>query len=373
MATKPTSLPEWATGSGSSVVEPATGQKQQGHEVGRKTPAGWQNWYQKLVYDWIQFLNAIEGTAPNGAGLSATGAGTGPGFEGTGGGSSGPGLKGTGGAPNGNGGEGVGTGAGAGLRGTTTTGTANGVIGLNTAGASNTGAGVKGQGTNVYGVIAEGGVARSALRIVPQAADPTNQQKGDVQTDSTTGLPKVSNGTSMLHLLAQRYALTQLSDELTGDLITAGANFQLAAADIEVVIPANTLRAGSVIHFSAMGNFTLDADASPDDLEFFITLGGDANIIGKVVASMTAGETGNWNIQGCATLRAPGAAATFSAQSVGGCTVDTIPETVSNYRFGGNVLNVDTTAALSLKARIRMTDADADDSFFLQNFVVSVT
>lgn len=57
MAEKPNQLPEWATDPGADVVEPPEGKKQQGWIQGEKPPAGFFNWFFRLVYLWLDWLS----------------------------------------------------------------------------------------------------------------------------------------------------------------------------------------------------------------------------------------------------------------------------------------------------------------------------
>ncbi len=56
MATKPTQLPTWAT-SGTNISEPATGRKTAGWLSGMAAAAGFFNWWQNLVYRWVDWLS----------------------------------------------------------------------------------------------------------------------------------------------------------------------------------------------------------------------------------------------------------------------------------------------------------------------------
>lgn len=60
---KPTTLPEWATGGGASVVEPLLAEKQLGWVASTKPPASWFNWILLTIYNWIVWLDAFENTA----------------------------------------------------------------------------------------------------------------------------------------------------------------------------------------------------------------------------------------------------------------------------------------------------------------------
>jgi hypothetical protein len=60
MAVKPTNLAEWATGGGAPIAEPLLAEKQAGWAVAFKPPAQWFNWWQKLVHQWVVWLDAFE-------------------------------------------------------------------------------------------------------------------------------------------------------------------------------------------------------------------------------------------------------------------------------------------------------------------------
>lgn len=140
-ATKPSTLPQWATNPG-TTIEPSGGQKAAGFAVNTKPPARWFNWYMNNVYTWMQYLDAPVGT------------GAGAAISGTGGSTSGPGLKGTGGAPNGDGLEGVGVGSGSGVYGVGGPTAGKGVEGQGTGGGA--GGQFTGGATNGFGVIGQG-------------------------------------------------------------------------------------------------------------------------------------------------------------------------------------------------------------------------
>lgn len=134
MAAKPTSLPRWATGGGAGVTEPTEGKKDTGWLFLERPAHEYLNWLLNLVYLWVVYLDDIANIAwtwtvahifqrgitvtqatTNGAGVTATGNGTGVGGAFTGGGSSGTGLTATGGSSNGIGVVAQGTGSGQGL------------------------------------------------------------------------------------------------------------------------------------------------------------------------------------------------------------------------------------------------------------------
>lgn len=97
MATKPTSLPEWNSG-GANRTTPPGGKLVLGYQFGEEPSSAYDNWWQNLVYTWVQYLNdaAFTTAVVNGNAATATGNGTGAGFVGTGGPTNGSGVKGIG-------------------------------------------------------------------------------------------------------------------------------------------------------------------------------------------------------------------------------------------------------------------------------------
>lgn len=149
MATKPTSLPEWA--SSGVIVEPAAGKKALGWTTERPAYTFF-NWLFNLIYQWIQYLNEPVGTG-SGAGFSATGGNSnGPGLSGKGGGDYGRGVFGEGGDVGGVGGwfAGKGTGCGAGFE--------------------------SEEGPSAYFT---GNATRGSIQIEPRSGHPSNPQNGD--------------------------------------------------------------------------------------------------------------------------------------------------------------------------------------------------
>jgi hypothetical protein len=55
--TRPSTLPEWATGGSADVSEPLTAKKQLGWVDDEIPPPEWFNWWMELVYDWIYYLS----------------------------------------------------------------------------------------------------------------------------------------------------------------------------------------------------------------------------------------------------------------------------------------------------------------------------
>ena len=57
MATKPITLPRWAT-VGGDIIEPTSGEKDTGFVEGESPPAPTQNWLQYWIYQWILWLGS---------------------------------------------------------------------------------------------------------------------------------------------------------------------------------------------------------------------------------------------------------------------------------------------------------------------------
>jgi hypothetical protein len=139
--------------------------------------------------DAISAANSGSGyaiSATGGAGkaaISATGGSAAAAISATGGATSGNGAEATGGAPNGHGVVGYGTGTGYGVIGSVTAGTA-GVYGVATSGI-----GVIGESLSSYACVCSADTTspvRAALRLIPQDAEPSSPQEGDVYYNSTT-------------------------------------------------------------------------------------------------------------------------------------------------------------------------------------------
>lgn len=119
---KPTELPRWSEAAGAqgapgpNELVPSSAQQDSGWVPGSEPPAQYFNWYQRILWDWVQYLKQAFFAADagsNNSGASGTGDGTGPGMLGTGSaaGSRGGRFVGTGNNP-GVRGEGSGTDAG---------------------------------------------------------------------------------------------------------------------------------------------------------------------------------------------------------------------------------------------------------------------
>ncbi len=233
---KPAELPRWEEASGDQGVpggveiDPASGVKDVGWTVAEKPPAQYMNWWMRLVYDWVQWLNDLTNQAltwvalhtfqkgisvtqstTNSDAIDATGNGTGAGISGSGGTTNAPGVRGTGGGT-GPGLKGTGGSTGAGGPGVSGTGAGSGdqAGGFFTGGATN-GPGVTGSGDGSgAGVVGGGGAtgpglsataggggtpARGALELITQAA-PSSPSNGDVWYNGTRHMAK-ANGVVM--------------------------------------------------------------------------------------------------------------------------------------------------------------------------------
>ena len=190
------------------------------------------------------------GGSQDGPGIMGLGNAAGAGGEFTGGGT-GPGVY-----ANSTGGHGViGTSnnvGSSGIRGEVTVSGLYGVSGYST-NASDTGA-VYGDGSNsTYGVVAAGNISspqRSALRIVPQDAQPTIPAKGDVFVNSVTGKLEMYGAPNIGwdRYIPQSYAQYRAAAD---DTRTATGTF-----NSYLTIPANVLRANSTIRVTAVGRVT---------------------------------------------------------------------------------------------------------------------
>ena len=257
--TKPTTIPVWARTT-SNIVEPASGKKDSGWILGGVHSSAEENWLAKSTGDWCNWLNerladgstldilkvtsqllvdASGVAATNAIAVEATGKGTGEAFKGTGGvDGSGNGQRaaaflGGSAVTSGMGGEGVsisgGVAAGNSNGGTagsiiggTGAGTGNGGVGLSVQGGLAGGTGDQGVAIHGFSILNDGnhGIKAqskatapkySALRIVPQNADPTSGSEGDLFTTSSShadgaGHLKKYHGGAFRHVGVQAYA-----------------------------------------------------------------------------------------------------------------------------------------------------------------------
>lgn len=200
MSAKPTTLPRWSElvgnyqTAGANETVPISAKQDSGWIPGEEPPAGYLNWYQRVVYDWIQWLNDSPAFVPvtagasalnafgngGGAGIAATGGAAG-GWGGSfqGGAGSGIGSSGTGGTPNGAGQSGQGAGTGAGVQGT----------------GGATGPGLKGTG----------GTNSAPLNLVPRTL-PSTLNDGDIWTTTASLFARINGVTRDIAVGIQAYA-----------------------------------------------------------------------------------------------------------------------------------------------------------------------
>lgn len=76
MATKPSTLPVWNSG-GANRTTPSGGKQTTGFTVGEQPSSSFQNWWQNLVYQWTDYLNAPVGVTTTPAQTFTAGTGVG--------------------------------------------------------------------------------------------------------------------------------------------------------------------------------------------------------------------------------------------------------------------------------------------------------
>lgn len=348
------------------------------------------------------------GGGPNGKGVDGIGTGTGPGVYGQGGSSNGIGVQGVGdgnaAGVSGQGGEtgvgvhGIGTGnagvygqatsgnnpggrfegsgSGSGLE--ATGGSSGGAAGTFTGGSSNghavvanatgTGSGVRGTATDGYGVRAESDTtspARSALRIVPQNADPSNNSSGDVFVHTTTGKMRVGDGTKWNRVIGNDGRVTA-TEQLAGSAETAFTG---------VTIPAGTLIAGSVIRVHASG-IGMNDGAGTGTFTLRLRIGGVAGTLVFQATALTRDSSADkhWTLDACFTVFETGASATIVGHAVlhyGVVDATPVIRITGVDDFGVNAKTIDTTAALSVVVTHDNVSGTGDT--ILDQFVVDVS
>ncbi len=310
------------------------------------------------------------------AAITATGNGTGDGITGTGGATNGIGVFGTGGATNGDGVRGQGTGTGQGLD--AIGGATSGDGARGTGGAPN-GVGVQGFGTGTgtgvsgiggatgYGVVAQADTTtpvRSALRLVPQDTDPSTNLAGDVHalhpTSATHAKLAHFNGAEHERIVPQVFAGTS-EEVLVGGVGSTWADVY--------VIPANTLRVGSVIRVFATGATVGVADGGNVDYTVQLNDGGS---VGPVRTSTIAiASAGMFVIEGRWTVKTIGASGVALFGGVASHGPEATPEVRNTSGTSGTTL--DSTVAVTVQASVLFSVATSGNTARLDQFVVEVT
>jgi hypothetical protein len=246
MATKPTTLPRWATDGAALLVEPNEGKKDIGWVVAEPPPAQVVNWQENLTYQWCAYLDDLENqalvwtkqhnwTAPvvvqpgspdydNADAITATGNGVGRGITAVGGSSGGVGLYCLGGT-NSYGLEvaGHGTGVGAVI--------AGGVSGrgahISAGGGNNTGARVWGTGTGVAAEFFGGASGGSGLEATPGGSSTVavDCKTGGVKFSGTQPTSTADPGQNVLWALLGARAFGHITTNGSGGVtVSDGCN-----------------------------------------------------------------------------------------------------------------------------------------------------
>lgn len=303
MAAKPTNLAAWNSG-GANNVEPSAGEKVTGWTVGQAPPSSYFNWWMRLIWQWIVYLDDLATTAFTwtaahvfnsgitvvggivGTGTAAAGL-AGAGVSGEGGvGAGAPGVYGLAGITN-----------GVGVYGRTNADSSIAIVAdcphdgtalsaSKTAGSSLESAAVYAQSTG-YAVVARGdgtSPVRAGLRVYPQDANPSSAAAGDVFFHQGAEALRAYDGTAWRDLHR-----TAIGDS-TGapGAATLNTNRGLSAFSTgtsSLVITNSRVTTGSVIHATLR-----QTDATLLQVLRVVPASGFFTIIGD------AASTGNVNV-----------------------------------------------------------------------------
>lgn len=336
MATKPSSLPVWAT-TGGTTTTPSGGQQAAGFAINTKPPAKWVNWLFNLIYQWIQYIDNPVGVGA-GAGFSATGGATGNGLEGTGGGTSGNGVKGNS-ATASSAVNGVNTGTGRGVSGTGGTGAA----GVRGNGGASGGTGVEAVSTSGYGLTISGDAtspAKAAMNIATQDTEASSPAQGDVQMVNTK--LEVYNGTEFDKPVVQSHSQTATS--------TSAATTALTAFGEKYTIPANTLKVGSTIRIRAL--LGCNNDGGGGNVFFELRLG-SVTVAQSSEVPVFASQT--HLLEAVISIRSLGAAGVIVSSGTSCTSATTTVTLISHDPDISDPKTVDTTGALDVTATYDFT------------------
>lgn len=211
-------------------------------------------------------------------------------------------------------------------------GTISGAIACTAEPSSNVN-GVAGTGDGTgHGGVFTGGATGSAINLVSQSSDPTGAE-GDIYVNSTTGLPKAHDGNVWAPMWGLLYAATS-SETLT-------ANGYYTAS---YTLPANTVRAGSVLKITAWGNKdSMSYSSNADDPYLELHIGGTSVALTNQITNMSGIQ--GWHITAHIVVQAVGASGTFACAGHG-----LISE--GGEQAGlmyGDTLTIDTTSTIAIQ------------------------
>lgn len=65
MATRPAEFLDWITGGGAAIIDPPSGVKNVGWQIGESPPSQYTNWQINLIDQWLQYLDSVAQGWPN--------------------------------------------------------------------------------------------------------------------------------------------------------------------------------------------------------------------------------------------------------------------------------------------------------------------
>ena len=414
MPTKPVSLPVWNTDA-TNRTTPSGGKQAAGFSLNEAPSSSFQNWWQNLVYQWVNYLNAplgvattpaLTATAGTGAGSVAlrleagdassiplyclaqgAAAGLAPlvaGFPGT---SAifatgqtglpgalfcnvavGPGAWATTANPGSTGFYGTGV---AGSSGGMFVG--NGIniatlvalaIGAGAGGMSSSVAGLYGNGVGVSGVraaVETSSPVRGALALDPQIL-PSAPVKGNVWIDTATGFLRHYDGTRKRGLM---YEAIISGPSTTLSNFTAYTTFSTGA----FTIPANLLEVGSIIEveWGVAGSFATTGN------NFFMRVEFGGQAVGQDASlTATSGSGVGFNNRGKTQIQLKTVGATATSRGVQDHSSQIHTVSAGNYAADNMHTSVNSTGALSLNLRAAFSAANANNTAQLVYAIVRV-
>lgn len=217
-----------------------------------------------------------------------------------------------------------------------------------------------GTGYGLSGIADTNSPVRASLHLGPQDADPSSPANGDVYPNSAT-----DQFNHYSAVLGRFQAMDSIVEATKADSATVTEPDALTAFSQTYTVPANTLRAGSVIKIMAWGAFNRVAAVS---FELQILYG----TYHFGVPRTAPGAPGQWMIEGTAIFRTIGGAGTFEGRQHMETTEGSPPTNPLFSMSDTTRAGVDTTVNNDISIKVKMGTGGATDTAFMKGFIVDI-
>lgn len=235
------------------------------------------------------------------------------------------------------------------------------------AGVVGVGSELSGGATTGYGGISQAAATtptRAAHLFVPMAVAPTAGEAGALypQESVSTSHAKLQhhNGAEFERLVPQVFS------GISEEVLVGGVG---AIWSDNYVIPANTLRVGSVIRVFATGATVGVADGG--NVDYSIRLNDGTPLAGVGTSVIAIASSGQWVIEGRWTIKTIGVSGETLFGGVGSHGPEATPEVKS--RSGASGTTLSTTVAVTIEAVVVFSVATSGNTARMDQFIVEVT